>query len=156
MRTGIVAHLMKRTLLAAGGQKGVTLVETLVALALLGILGVAFMSAISTSAITMASTEKNVDVESLARAQLEYTKNTESCPYIAYIYGPPDIPPDYTTLDELAPGADYAIAIPSSYSINVTAAALDLTSDTGIQKITVTISKDGSALLAIEGYKVYR
>ena len=144
MKTGIVAHLMKRTLLAAGGQKGVTLVETLVALALLGILGVAFMSAISTSAITMASTEKNVDVESLARAQLEYTKNSD------YDGEPPF---EYATLDELPGGQeDYAIVIPSSYSIDVSAVALD----DGIQKITVTVFKDGTALLAIEGYKVNR
>jgi len=153
LKARIIRYLKKKILLAAGGQKGVTLIETLVALALLGIFGVAFLSAISTSAITMASTQRNVDVEGLARAQMEYTKN---CNYDPHDYGPPEIPPDYTTLDELVPGNPYAIVIPTGYSINVTATALDLSSDTGIQKITVTVSKDGGALLVMEGYKVNR
>ena len=130
-------------MLAAGEQKGVTLLETLVALALLGIFAVAFLSALSTSAITMAGTEKKVDIDSLARAQMEYTKNCDYDDVIPY---------DYTTLDELAPGAPYAIVIPTGYSINVTAAALN-NPDDGIQKITVTISKDGGDLLVMEGYK---
>ena len=152
MKTAAMRRVKKVIIGNVFEQKGVTLIETLVALALLGIFGVAFLSAISTSAITMASTEKNVDVESLARAQIEYTKN---CSYIDYIYGSPDIPPDYTTLDELAPSNPYAITIPTGYSINVTAAALN-NPDDGIQQITVTVSKDGSPLLVMEGYKVNR
>lgn len=133
-------------------QKGVTLLETLAALALLAIIGVAFLSAIATSSITMANAEEKVEIDNLARAQMEYTKSDN---YTDYIYGPPAIPPDYTTLDELAPANPYAIPIPAGYSINVTAVALH-EPDTGIQKITVTVSREGKDLLVMEGYKVNR
>lgn len=136
-------------------QKGVTLLETLAALALLAIIGVAFLSAIATSSITMANAEEKVEIDNLARAQMEYTKSGN---YTDYIYGSPpspDIPPDYATLDELAPADPYAIPIPTGYSINVTAVALH-EPDTGIQKITVTVSREGKDLLVMEGYKVNR
>lgn len=134
-------------------QKGVTLLETLAALALLAIIGVAFLSAIATSSITMANAEEKVEIDNLARAQMEYTKSGN---YTDYIYGSPDIPPDYATLDELAPADPYAIPIPTGYSINVTAVALDEELDGGIQKITVTVSREGKDLLVMEGYKVNR
>ena len=133
-------------------QKGVTLLETLAALALLAIIGVAFLSAIATSSITMANAEEKVEIDNLARAQMEYTKSGN---YTDYIYGSPDIPPDYTSLDELAPADPYAIPIPTGYSINVTAVALD-EPDKGVQKITVTVSREGKDLLVMEGYKVNR
>ena len=133
-------------------QKGITLLETLAALALLAIIGVAFLSAIATSSITMANAEEKVEIDNLARAQMEYTKSGN---YTDYIYGPPDIPPDYTSLDELAPADPYAISIPTGYSINVAAVALD-SPDAGVQKITVTVSREGKDLLVMEGYKVNR
>jgi len=148
----MLKRLTKKIVFTTGEQRGVTLLETLIALALLGIFGVAFLAAISTSSITMANVEKKVNIENLARAQMEYIKNY---PYINYIYGPPDTPPDYQTLDELDPTDPYAIAIPTGYSINVTAVALHQP-DGGIQKVTTTILRDGENLLVVEGYKVNR
>lgn len=134
---------------AAREQSGVILIDTLVALALLGIFGVVFLSAISTSTITMASIEDKVNVDNLVRAQMEYTKNTNSCPYDS-------VPPyNYQTLDQLDPGNPYAITVPNGYSINVTAAALH-TPDDGIQEITVTIYRNGNSELVTKGYKVNR
>lgn len=155
MKVEMLKRLTKKIVFTTGEQRGVTLLETLIALALLGIFGVAFLAAISTSSITMANVEKKVTIENLARAQMEYIKNIESCPYINYIYGPPDTPPDYQTLDELDPTDPYAIAIPTGYSINVTAVALHQP-DGGIQKVTTTILREGESLLVVEGYKVNR
>jgi len=152
LKVEMLKRLTKKIVFTTGEQRGVTLLETLIALALLGIFGVAFLAAISTSSITMANVEKKVNIENLARAQMEYIKN---CPYINYIYGPPDIPPDYQTLDELDPTDPYAIAIPTGYSINVTAVALHQP-DGGIQKVTTTILREGENLLVVEGYKVNR
>ena len=154
----IVKYLLKPITVTARGQQGVTLLETLTALALLGIFGVVFLTAISTSSITMANTEKMVNINNLARAQMEYTKN---CDYITYDYGAlpgnpaDDVPPDYTTLDELGPSAPYAISVPSGYAIDVAAVALHEPDD-GIQEITVTISRYGENLLVVKGYKVNR
>lgn len=152
MKVEMLKRLTKKIVFTTGEQRGVTLLETLIALALLGIFGVVFLAAISTSSITMANVEKKVTIENLARAQMEYIK---SCPYINYIYGPPDTPPDYQTLDELDPTDPYAIAIPTGYSINVTAVALHQP-DGGIQKVTTTILREGESLLVVEGYKVNR
>jgi len=152
LKREIVKYLKRKIVLATGEQKGASLLEILIALALLSIFGVVFLAAISTSAITMAGTEAKVDVDSLARAQMEYTKN---CAYIEYVYGSPDTPPDYATLDELAQSNPYAIVIPTGYSINVTATALN-NPDDGIQEIAVTVSKDGGDLLTMEGYKINR
>ena len=96
----------------------------------------------------MATAEKMVNIDNLARAQMEYTKN---CSYIA----DNGTPPDYVTLDELAPADPYAIIVPDGYSINVTASALN-NPDDGIQEITATISRDGENLLTVTGYKVDR
>ncbi|MDD5095690.1 MAG: hypothetical protein PHV74_15150 [Dehalococcoidia bacterium] len=140
---------LREMVTAARDQCGVALIDTVVALALLGVFGVVFLSAISTSTITMAGIEDKVNVDNLARAQMEYTKNTNSCPYDS-------VPPyDYQALDQLNPGSPYAIAVPSGYSINVTAAALH-DPDDGIQEITVTIYRNGNSLLVTQGYKVDR
>ncbi len=126
---------------AAREQSGVMLIDTVVALALLGLFGVAFLSAISTSTVTMASIEDKVNVDNLVRAQMEYTKSANfSSSY------------NYQTLDQLDPGNPYAIAVPGGYSINVAAAALG----DGIQEITVTIYRDGKNELVVKGYKVNR
>ncbi|UCH43224.1 MAG: prepilin-type N-terminal cleavage/methylation domain-containing protein [Dehalococcoidales bacterium] len=144
--------LIKKITAIINGQKGFTLLETLTALALLAILGVVFYSSIATSSITMASAEEKVQIDNLARAQFEYTKK---CEYVEYIYGSPDTPPDYTTLDELDPTDPYAITLPDGYSIDVAAVALHVP-DAGVQQITVNISRDGESLLVIEGYKLNR
>ena len=144
--------LIKKITATINKEAGVTLLETLTALALLAILGVVFYSSIATSSITMASAEEKVEIDNLARAQLEYTKKSD---YVEYIYGSPDTPPDYTTLDELDPADAYAITLPDGYSIDVTAVALH-EPDAGVQQITVTISRDGESLLVIKGYKVDR
>ncbi len=143
---------LKKLLLATREQRGFTLLETLIALALLGIFVGVFLSSVSTASVTMANAEVKVNLDNLARAQMEYTKNA---PYIYYIYGTPDVPPDYVTLDELAPSDPYAIVVPSGYAINVSAVALNEPDD-GIQRITVTISRDGQDLLVLFSNKVAR
>ncbi len=129
---------------AAGEQSGVMLIDTVVALALLGIFGVVFLSAISTSTITMASIEDKVNVDNLVRAQMEYTKSAN----ISLSY-------NYQALDQLDPGNPYAITVPNGYSIGVAAAALH-NPDDGIQEITVTIYRNGNSELVTKGYKVNR
>jgi type II secretory pathway pseudopilin PulG len=144
----LIKRLWKKTN-TTKDQSGITLIETVVALALLGIFGVVFLAALSNSAATTAAIEEKVNVDSLARAQMEYIKNINSCPYNS-------IPPyNYQALDQLEVGNPYAIAAPEGYSINVTAAALH-NPDDGIQEITVTVYREGINRLMIKGYKVNR
>jgi type II secretory pathway pseudopilin PulG len=143
-----IKRLWEKTNIAKD-QSGVTLVETVVALALLGIFGVVFLASLSTSTVTTAGLEEKANVDNLARSQMEYTKNPNSCPYDS-------IPPyNYQALDQLEAGDPYAIAVPQGYSINVTAAALH-NPDDGIQEITVTIYREEINRLMLKGYKVNR
>ena len=116
------------------GQDGVGLVEVLVAVAILGVTLVAFLTAISTGSLGVATTEERVTAENLARSQLEYTKSQ------AYLTAP----------------ASYAtVTPPTGYVISADASSIP-EGDSAIQKIIVIVSRDGETLLTVEDYKVDR
>ncbi len=140
-------NVRKRTL---GDQRGIVLAEALVALALLGILGTGLISALTTSTTARGRVEEEVAAHNLARAQMEYTKNV---PYIEYVYGSPDVTPNYARVDD--PSNPDAIEIPAGYSIGLAAQALNQPDD-GIQEITVTVYRDGRSLVTLHAYKVNR
>ncbi|MBI4328977.1 MAG: type II secretion system protein [Chloroflexi bacterium] len=83
-------------------QGGFTLIETLIALGLLGFIGVAFMSSMTSSLGATDLTDVRVTGENLVRAQLEYIRRQ------AY-FRPPTAP--YLIPPENAPGA-YAVPPP--------------------------------------------
>jgi len=119
----------------AQGQKGLGLVETLVAVAILGTSVVAFVVALSAGSIAAAGEqEKETIAQSLAQTQVEYTKN--------YPFNP---------------GASTypTIAKPAGYTISVGVSSVPGT-DVNIQKITVTILRDSVNLLMVSDYKVNR
>ncbi len=117
-----------------GGQDGVGLVEVLVAVAILGVTLVAFLTAISTGSLGVATTEERVTAENLARSQLEYTKSQAFLP----------APASYATV---TPQTGYAV---SADAVSIPEGA------SAIQKITVTITRNGETLLTVEDYKVDR
>jgi type II secretory pathway pseudopilin PulG len=116
------------------GQRGLGLAETLVAVAILGTAMVAFIGALSTGSLAAGAQEEEVVAQSLAQTQLEYTKN--------YAYDP---------------GASTypTVSAPEGYEITVVVSSVPGT-DTNIQKIRVTITRDSQNLLAVEDYKVNR
>jgi type II secretory pathway pseudopilin PulG len=118
----------------AQGQKGLGLVETLVAVAILGTSVVAFVVALSAGSIAAGEQEKETIAQSLAQTQVEYTKN--------YPFNP---------------GASTypTIAKPAGYTISVGVSSVPGT-DVNIQKITVTILRDSVNLLMVSDYKVNR
>lgn len=118
----------------AHGQKGLGLVETLVAVAILGTSVVAFVAALSAGSIAVGEQDEKVVAQSLAQTQLEYTKS--------YLYDP-----EATTYPTVDTPEDYII------SVNVTSIP---DTDADIQKITVTISRDSENILTVEDYKVNR
>ena len=121
------------------GQKGVSLVETLVAMAILAAIGVTFLSGLATTSRAVALVDEQATAESIAWSQMETVKHAN---YVseAATYAASPIPAD----------KDYL-----NYSVAITAQPLH-SPDDGIQKIKVTISRSGAGIVTVEGYKVDR
>ena len=113
------------------------LMETLVALAILGIVAAVFLNGLATAARANLITDERGTADSIARSQMEYVKT------IAYVY-------DATTYTP-APIPSYEDY--GNYSVAISAQAVN-NPDEGIQKITVTVSHDSREILSLEGYKV--
>ena len=106
-----------------GSSPGFTLVEIVIAIALLGVIAVAILSALSYASTVLIIADSRATAESLARSQVEYVKNQQ------YDF---DDPQSYEQADvESTPG----------YFISVSAEPLHAPDD-GIQKITVIVSYD--------------
>jgi type II secretory pathway pseudopilin PulG len=118
----------------ARGQGGLGLVETLVAVAILGTAVAAFVTALSAGSIAVGENDAENMAQGLAQSQLEYTKS------YAYDSGATTYP---------------AITAPEGYGIAVSVSSVPGT-DSDIQKITVTISHEGESVLQVEDYKVDR
>ncbi|MFC1967502.1 hypothetical protein ACFLV2_02570 [Chloroflexota bacterium] len=115
-------------------ESGLGLVETLMAVAILGTAIVAFVTALSTGSIAVGQNEEQTVAQGLARSQLEYTK---SYPY--------DV--NAITYPTVTPRAGYAVAV---------AVGPVPGTDTDMQKITVTVSREGQDILNVENYKMNR
>ena len=119
-------------------EKGIVLVEAIVALALIGLIAVGFLGAIGTSYKSTALSVEMTTSESLARSQMESIKQQ-----------------DYSEA-----GVYDEIDHPAYYSINWTV-QLNPGEESGeyieqIQKITITVTHTGEDALVLEGYKVNR
>ncbi len=55
--------------------RGFTMVEIVIAIALIGVIAVAILSALSTASMTLIIADERATAESLARSQMEYIKN---------------------------------------------------------------------------------
>jgi Tfp pilus assembly protein PilV len=120
---------------ALGGEHGIGLVEALISVAILGLALTALLSAVSTGSMAVSRTDERVTAENLARSQLEYTK---SQPYQA-------LPASYVTVTPS----------PDDYGVIVAAEPVP-GGDDSIEKITVTVTRNGEDLLVVEDYKVER
>ena len=118
--------------LDTSGEKGSALLETLMAIAILGLVGTAFTSGLSTSSHALIVTDKGGTAKNLAETQMEHVKKHG----YEGSYSPVPIPPEHST-----------------YAAQISSAPFE---DGNIQKITVTIDQDGKAVKVLEGYKVNR
>jgi prepilin-type N-terminal cleavage/methylation domain-containing protein len=117
------------------GNKGFALIETIVALAVLGIVAAIFLGSVGTATRATMVAEEEVTAESLARSEIEYIK---SCAY-------QDSATEYPI--------DPTLSIPNRWSMpNPTVEALD----DGIQKVTITVQRDGENEFSAFIYKVDR
>ena len=122
------------TLDAFKGEKGLTLVEAIVTVAVVGIAFVAFAVALSTGTLAVQESDQEVTVQGLAQTQMESIKG---CDFV--------------------PGATTYPAVDTSdnYSVSVAVASVPGT-DANIQKVTANILRDGQVLMTVEDYKVNR
>ena len=115
-------------------EKGFALVESLIAVAVMGTAIVALLAALSTGSIAVTVVEEKVTVDGIARSQLEYT---QSLPF------------------QVAPATYSTIAPPAGYG--VTAEAFPVAgADADLQKVVVTVYHQGAPVLAADAYKMNR
>jgi prepilin-type N-terminal cleavage/methylation domain-containing protein len=112
-------------------EKGISLIETICAVAILGIIAVAFLSGLATTSTARATNEERTSAKILAESIIENIKtDTYSLSY------EPVIPPEF-------PGYTASVTTTSERNGN-------------IQKIVVTIHHQGQDVLSLESYKVDR
>ena len=128
-------NILKRLKFQLNSQRGIGIVETLVAVAILGTSVVAFIVSLSTGSLAVNALDQETTAQSLAQTQMEYTKNYAFIPGTFFYPVIPDIPDTYYlfVFSQQVPGADM-----------------------NIQKITVFVIKDGVFILTLSDYKVNR
>ncbi len=116
-------------------ESGMSLIETLVALALLGTIGVGFLSSMGTATKATIVADEQVTAESLARSEIEYikTSNYQS----SYLIDP-------------------ALDIPSGWSISDPAVEALHDPDDGIQKVVISVQRNGKDKFSATIYKTDR
>jgi len=137
-----------------GNSRGFSLIEVVIAIALIGIIAVAVLSALSTASIALIIADKRATAESLARSQLEFVKNQDynpapnggeaTYPEITYI-------PDGYTIGSFNRGDEIVE--------DVTGVPWDsekhepVYEDKGLQRIKLVIKHSGKVVITLEGYK---
>jgi type II secretory pathway pseudopilin PulG len=116
------------------GERGLGIVESLAAVAVLGAAVVAFIVALSTGSLAVREVDEETVAQSLARSQLEYIK---------------DYP--YNSAATTYP----KVETPEGYTVSVAVSSIPET-NTDIQKITVIISRESEDILTVADYKVNR
>jgi len=128
-----------------GGSRGFSMLEVVIAIALLGIIAVSVLAALQTAALALVSADRRATAESIARTQMEYVR------YLPYEGDPEEDPPQYA----LDPQIDSIK--PPDFSVVTTAIRLNKdenpNDDDGIQQITVTVSHQDRVLVTLEDFK---
>ena len=120
-------------------ELGFSLIEVLLALAILSAVAVIFLGGMPTSSIAAIVNDKQITAEGLAKSQMEYIKRQDY-----------HVDRQYDKLNPLPPG----------YAIEITAEVLDPRGDTtdnddGLQKIKIKIIRDAKTVFTLEGYKSF-
>ncbi len=130
-------------------QKGISLIEVIIALAILGVIAVAFLGGLMTSLKAVSIADERSTAQSLAQSQMEYVKSLPyeegaSPSYEQTNMSSPDYPGYTSSVD--APPIDPDTGSPLANPDN----------DMGIQKITITIKHGDKVVLTLADYKVRR
>jgi prepilin-type N-terminal cleavage/methylation domain-containing protein len=124
------------------GERGFTLVEVLVAVAILSVIGVAFLSALSTGYIALVLADEQTMSESLTRTEFE---NIRSTPYPIVLRDP--VEGGEGNCDA------HRDVLGDLYDVDIEVEELDPEQERPVQLITVHISHQGEVVLTTETYK---
>ncbi len=152
--------MRKRALMK--NEKGFSIIEVTIAIALLGVIAVAFLSGLAAASKAIFIADERATAESLARSQMEYVKNQ---PYDTAPGGGEatydkinavDIPDGYTIWSENRAGVAlentiYVYGVPWDSQNNQPVA-----SDAGLQRIKLVIKHHDKEVITVEDYKVDR
>ena len=116
-------------------QEGIGLVEVLIALAITGGVVVLLCNTLSTGSRAVGIMQERTIAENVARAQLEFTRSQDYIP----------APASYDVIESL----------PGDFTVSADASSV-ADRDENIQRITVTVYRDGDPILTEEDFKVNR
>ena len=116
-------------------QAGFGLVESLIAVAVLGTTVFMLIGSLTTGALSIGIVQEDIIADNIGRTQMEYTKS------LTYHIAPHSYPA--------------VTVIHNGYSVTAEASAIP-GKDTNIQKITVTVYHGGERACVLEGFKVNR
>ena len=125
-------------------EKGFSLIELLIAIALVGILGVSVPGALSMANRSTILTNQETLAESLARNQMDYIQNQP--------YDTVNNPPVYSLISNI-PNGDTIVTPMAS---RLAPKGLGTGTDEGIQQITITIKQGTKTIYTLIDYKVNR
>jgi len=127
------------------GQRGFSLIEILVGLAILTAIGVAFLNGLFTTSKAIMVSQESTITESLARSQMEYIKTQEYilvADYPAYSYDLIDVRANLA-------GAGYSVEIDPPVAIISKAEA-----EFELQRVTVVVKRGGEKAFTLSAYRV--
>ena len=144
-----------------GSSGGFTLIEVLIALALVGIMAIVFASGLGTASRAVIIGDVRTNAESLARTQMEDIKTQDYIDYSKELSDPEREPDFYVQITIPSEQSDYTLEIIAEPIDPETGQPYNgdegvFEDDNGIQVITVTASHEDSEIITLEGYKIDR
>ncbi len=139
---------MKRLFGKAGNEKGWSLVEVLIAVAILALVAVAFLGGLSASSKAVFTADELNTARNIAEKQMEYVMNQDYDGVSPYEYSQIDLS-DYTgyTIDPITESSPYNNVVEMAPSATI-----------HYQKIIIKVFHNGGSqpVITLEDYKVQR
>ena len=135
--------IVKARKVFGGSSRGFSMLEVVIAIALLGIIAISVLTALQTAALALINADRRATAESLARTQMEYVRYSNYDDILEEGHPQYDLDPEIT--------------LPPYYGVETTAVRLNKdenpSDDDGIQEITVAVSHEGLVVVTLEDFK---
>lgn len=147
-----------------GRSRGFTLIEVLIAIALLGTIAIAVLSGLATASAALILADRRATAESLARSQMEFVENqgyiNATSPAWQVTYQRlPGIPPTGYSICSVNWTTNQTANCGSTSDMSIIAVAWNSTTnlpaitESGLQKIKLVIKYNDEEIITLEGYK---